>query len=51
MTRHQGRVVRSWLIVIVRAIELGDGDAAYRLTRGLVRRLREFGLWSDRDLP
>jgi hypothetical protein len=44
MTRHQLRVVRSWLFVIERAIALGDGDAAYRLTRGLVRRCREFGL-------
>jgi hypothetical protein len=37
------RVRESWVACIVRAIRLGDGDAAYRLTVGMVRRLRDFG--------
>jgi hypothetical protein len=39
----RGRVVRSWSTATRRAIELGDGDAAYRLTVAFVGRLRELG--------
>jgi len=45
MTREHRRIVQSWLDAIVRAMQLGDGDAAYRLTRGLVRRCGEIGFW------
>jgi hypothetical protein len=44
MTREQQRIAMSWLTTIRRAIELGDGDAAYRLTRGYVARLVEIGV-------
>jgi len=44
MTRHHARIAESWASTIRRAIELGEGDAARRITIGLVRRLRE--LWA-----
>lgn len=44
MTRLQHRIVESWADVVTRAIRLGHDDAAYRLTRGFVRRCRELGL-------
>ena len=34
-------IVASWHRAVVRAIELGDADAAYRLTRAFVERCRE----------
>lgn len=43
MTREHRAIRDSWATVIMRAIDLGDADAAYRLTIGLVRRLHE--LW------
>jgi len=43
VTREQHRIVDHWRSAIGRAIDLGDADAAYRLTRGLVVRCRE--LW------
>lgn len=43
MTRNQRRVRISWIIAVTRAIQLGDRDAAYRLTVAYVRRLREIG--------
>jgi hypothetical protein len=33
----------SWVDTVCTAIAFGDGDAAYRLTVALVRRLRELG--------
>lgn len=40
--RQQTRIiVESWVQAIRRAIDIGEADAAYRLTRGLVARLRE----------
>lgn len=44
MTRHQHNIVESWAYAIQAAIRLGDANAAYRLTVGLVRRLRELRL-------
>jgi hypothetical protein len=44
MTRTQRRVRLSWLFAIRRAIQLGDANAARRLTIGLVHRLRELGV-------
>lgn len=41
----RGRVVRAWTTTIKRAIELGDDDAAYRVTVAFVRRLRELGVF------
>ena len=43
MTRHHRRIVDAWSAAIRRAIALGDGESAWRLTIGLVRRLRELG--------
>lgn len=43
MTRTQRRIRISWLKSIARAIQLGESDAAYNLTVGFVRRLREVG--------
>jgi hypothetical protein len=37
-------IKRSWLMVIRHAIQQGDRDAAYRLTIGYLRRLREIGV-------
>jgi hypothetical protein len=37
------RIAEKWSTSIRRAIELGEADAAYRLTVALVRRLNE--LW------
>jgi hypothetical protein len=48
MTRGQSQVINSWTACIWHAIQLGNDDAAYRLTIGLVRRCRELGLWNDR---
>jgi hypothetical protein len=44
MTRLQHLIVLSWKFSIVRAIQLHDADAAYRLTVGLMQRLRELGV-------
>lgn len=44
MTRSQRIVVRSWIACIEAAIRLGDRDAAFHLTVGYVRRLREVGV-------
>ena len=38
-------IKRSWVQVIQHAIQRGDADAAYRLTIGYVRRLREIGVF------
>jgi hypothetical protein len=46
MTREHERIVTHWRSTIGRAIELGDDGAAYRLTRALVDRCRELGVWS-----
>jgi len=45
MTRAQAAIVICWRTTIGRAIALGLEDVAYRLTRGLVRRCVELGLW------
>jgi len=37
-------IVQSWSNAIRQAIAAGDADAAYRLTRAYVERLREIGL-------
>jgi hypothetical protein len=42
MTREHSRIVDHWIASIRRAIELGEADAAYRLTRALVVRCREW---------
>jgi hypothetical protein len=44
MKREQKRIIESWVVVIRRAIELGDGDAARHLVIGFMQRLRELGL-------
>jgi hypothetical protein len=44
MTRTQRSIVLSWSAVVRRAIEIGEADAAYRLTRLFVARCREIGL-------
>jgi hypothetical protein len=44
MTREHHRILDSWLRSLRCAIEMGDADAGYRLTLGLVRRLREIGV-------
>lgn len=36
-------LVLSWTSTIVRAIQLGEADAAYHITVAYVRRLREAG--------
>lgn len=41
-------VVRSWIACIEAAIRLGDRDAAFHLTVGYVRRLREIGVALER---
>jgi hypothetical protein len=46
MKRHHHIIVRSWAASILRSIALGEADAAYRLTRALVGRLRELGCYS-----
>ena len=43
MTRTQRRIRISWIIAVTRAIQLGEADAAYKLTVAFVRRLREVG--------
>ena len=43
MTR--GEIVQSWSGCVRRAIALGEADAANRLARAFVQRLREIGLW------
>jgi hypothetical protein len=40
-------IKHSWVMVIRHAIGAGDADAAYRLTIGYVRRLREIGVLFD----
>ena len=37
-------IKHSWVMVIRHAISQGDADAAYRLTIGYLRRLRELGI-------
>jgi hypothetical protein len=41
-------IKRSWVMVIRCAIAAGDADAAYRLTIGYLRRLREIGVLPSR---
>ena len=43
MTRRE--IVQSWSGCVRRAIALGEADAANRLARAFVQRLREIGLW------
>lgn len=49
MTRSQRAVRQSWVATIRAAIRLGEDEAAYRLTIGYLRRLREVGvvLWRN----
>jgi hypothetical protein len=42
--RRRTEIVDSWRACVVAAVRLGDADAAYRLARAFVRRLREIGL-------
>ena len=44
MKRNHRQIVSSWVDSIRNAIRVGDADAAYRLTRALIGRLRELGL-------
>jgi hypothetical protein len=39
-------IVNSWSDCIRRAIVLGEGDAAYKITVNFVHRLKELGLLS-----
>jgi hypothetical protein len=43
MRRVNRLIVHSWANAIRQAIKLHEDDVAYRLTVGLVRRLRELG--------
>lgn len=45
MTPAQRSIRDSWTRTVRRAIELGDADAAYRLTLGFLQRLRELGVY------
>lgn len=44
MTRHEHDIINSWATAIKFAIARGNSSAAYNLTVGLVRRLRELRL-------
>lgn len=43
MRSPRDRIVDSWVRAIRRAIEVGNADAAYRITVGLYRRMVERG--------
>lgn len=49
LSRPARDVIESWRSAIVRAIEIGDADAAYRLARVFVRRCRELRIVRDDD--
>ena len=44
MTRYQASVVLRWAWTVRNAVALGEADAAFRITVGLVRRCRELGV-------
>ena len=47
MSRAHARIIDAWVSVIQHAIALGDEMAAYRLSRALVWRCRELGVWTS----